>query len=249
MHRLASLFSAILAPAILLAHLACAEPIAVEMIDPDQVLSLLDSRVQRQDNKVIGRMINVFVDNGAPHRAIINLDGFMGVGTHTAVVPWDSLRFDAKTDTVEVVVDLSADQIRTMAKLKASDAAAPRSEPQAPTQTAPPEQELKLIDATLNGADDKALGRVTDLLVDRAGQPRAIVVALGGALDPKGRQVAVSWQAIHFGQSKGGPTLSAAVTRDQAKAAGEYEAGKPVATILPQPPSPLPGDQSAAAPR
>jgi hypothetical protein len=250
MHRLALLFSAILAPAILLAHLACAEPVPVEVIDPDEVLSLLDSRVQRQDDKVIGRIINVFIDNGAPHRAIINLDGFMGVGTHTAIVPWDSLRFDAKADTVTVVVNLTPDQIRTMAKLKMSDAGAPHSEPQpAPAQTAPPERGLKLIDATLNGAEDKALGRVTDLLVDRAGQPRAIVVALGGALDPKGRQVAVSWHAIHFGQSKDGPAVSATVTRDQAKATDEYVAGKPVAAILPQPSSPLPVDQSAATPR
>jgi hypothetical protein len=239
MRRLASLFSAILAPAILLVHLACAESTAVEVIDPDQVLSLLDSRVQRQDDKVIGRMVNVFIDNGAPNRAIINLDGFMGVGGHAAVVPWDSLRFDAKADTVTVVVDLPAGQIRTMAKLKTSDAGAPRSEaPAAPAQ-ATPERGLKMIDATLNGADDKALGRVTDLLIDRTGQPRAIVVALGGTLDPKARQVAVSWHAIHFGQSKGGPTVSAAVTRDQAKAASEYEAGKPVAAILPQPPSRL----------
>ncbi len=90
---------------------------------------------------------------------------------------------------------------------------------------------------------------MADRFVDRSGQPRAIVVALGGALDPKGRQVAVSWHAIHFGQSKDGPTVSSAVTRDQAKAVGEYEAGKPVAAILPQPPSPLPVGQPAATPR
>jgi PRC-barrel domain len=245
---LAFLFAAILPPAILWAHLARGEPTLAEVIAPDQVLSLLDSKVQRQDDKVIGRIGNVFIDNGAPHRAIINLDGFMGVGAHTAIVPWDSLRFDAKADTVTVVVDLSSEQIRTMAKLKPSEVGAPRGEAQAePSQTAPPERGLKLIDATLTGADDKALGRVTDLLVDRAGQPRAIVVALGGTLDPKGRQVAVSWNAIHFGQGKGGPTLDSAVTRDQALAAGEYETGKPVAALLPQPASP--GDQPAAPPR
>jgi hypothetical protein len=264
MHRLALLLSVILAPVILLAHVACAEPTPLELIDPDQVLSLLDSKVQRQDDKVIGRVINVFIDHGVPYRAIIKLDGFMGVGTHTAIVPWDRLRFDPTADTVKVVVDLSPDQIRTMAKLKTSEAAAPHSEAQAaptqtaptqtapaqaaPTEAAPAERGLKLIDATLNGADDKALGRVTDLLVDRAGQPRAIVVALGGALDPKGRQVAVSWRALHFGRSKDGPAAVAAVTRDQAKAASEYEAGKPVAAILPQPASPLPNDQ-AATPR
>ncbi len=219
------------------------------MIEPDQVLSLLDSKVQRQD-KVIGRITNVVIDHGAPNRAIINLDGFMGVGTHTAVVPWDSLRFDARTDTVTVVVDLSPDQIRTMAKLKPSANPVPRADAQAePAQAAAPEPNMKLIDATVNGADDKALGRVTDLLVDRAGQPRAIIVAVGAALDPKGRQVAVSWHAIHFTQSKDGPVLSAPVTRDQAEAAGEYETGKLVNAILPRPPLPSPGDQPAAKPQ
>jgi hypothetical protein len=250
MHRLAFLVFAILAPAILWAPMVRAEPTSVVVIEPDEVMSLLDSKVQRQDDKVIGRIINVVIDHGAPRRAIINLDGFMGVGMHTAIVPWDSLRFDAKTDTVTVVVDLSPDQIRTMAKLKPSASAAPRGEPQAePAQTAAPEPSMKLIDATLNGADDKALGRVTDLLVDRAGQPSVIIVALGGALDPKGRQIAVSWPGIHFTQSKDGPVLSAAVTRDQAEAAGEYETGKPVNAILPRPPSASPGDQPAARPQ
>ena len=248
MHRVGFLVFAILGLTILSGHVACAEPTPVEAIGPDQVLSLLDSKVQRQDDKVIGRIINVFIDNGVPHRAIINLDGFMGVGTHTAVVPWDALRFDAKTDTVTVIVDLSPDQIRTMAKVKPSASAAPQGEPHAePAQTAVPERGLKLIDATLKGADDKDLGRVTDVLVDRAGQPRVIIVALGGVLDPKGRQVALSWQAIHFTQGKDGPVLTAAVTRDQAKAASEYEAGKPVDAILPAPH--LPGDQPAARPQ
>ena len=257
MHRVAFLLFAIIGLTILSGHLACADPAPVEVIGPDQVLSLLDSKVQRQDHKVIGRIINVFIDNGVPHRAVLNLDGFMGVGTHTAVVPWDSLRFDAKTDTVTVIVDLSPDQIRIMAKLKPSATAAPQGELHAePARTAVPEPGLKLIDATLKGADDKDLGRVTDLLVDRAGQPTVIIVALGGLLDPKGRQVAVSWRAVHFTQGKDGPELNAAVTRDQAKVAGEYEAGKPVDAILPgpalpgpafpAPAVPVPGDQPAA---
>jgi PRC-barrel domain protein len=247
MHRLGLVVFTILAPTILLPDLGCAAPPPAEVIDPDQVLSLLDSKVQRQDDKVIGRIINVFIDNAAPRRAIVKLDGFMGVGTHTAVVPWDSLHFDAKADTVSVVADLGPDQIRAMAKLKPSAATIPRAEPQA--EPAPPERGLKLIDATLNGPDDKALGRVTDLLVDRSGQPRAIVVALGGTLDPKGRQIAVSWHAIHFVQSQDGPILTAAITDEQAKAAGAYETGKPLDAILPPPPSPLSGDQPAARPR
>ncbi len=249
MHRLAVLVFTILAPIVLVPDLGCAAASA-EVIDPDQVLSLLDSKVQRPDDKVIGRIINVFIDNAVPNRAIVKLDGFMGVGTHTAVVPWDSLHFDTKADTVGVVADLGRDQIRAMAKVKPSAATIPRADPQAePAPPAQPERGLKLIDATLNGANDKALGRVTDLLVDPAGQPRAVVVALGSTLDPKGRQIAVSWQAIHFTQSPDGPTLTTAVTQEQAKAAAEYETGKPLNAILPppaSPPSPASADQPAA---
>jgi hypothetical protein len=77
------------------------------------------------------------------------------------------------------------------------------------------------------------LGKVTDLLVDQAAQPRAVVVAFGGTLELKGREIAVSWRAIHFTQVNGKPSMTADVTHDQASAASDYKSGKRIDAILP----------------
>jgi len=221
--------------AALLASGTQAAPPLVDEIRPDQVVGFLNSKVQRQDKKVIGRTINVIIENGAPRRAIIDLDGFMGVGHHTAIVPWDALQFDPAGDPAKVMIDLTLEQLRALAKAKPSPALATS----ASAQAEPPEQDqgLKLIDAALKGTDDREFGKITDVLVDRAAQPRAVIAALGEGLDPKFRQIAVSWRAIHFGSVNGKSTVFADVTRDQSTNAGVYESDKPAAAILPQPAS------------
>lgn len=229
--------SAMVAASFVLVATIRAEPPAVDEIDPHEAASFLDSKVSQQDKKVIGRTVNVVIEGGTPQRAIIDLNGFMGVGNHTAVVPWNALRFDPSADGAKVTLDLSQDQIRTMAKVKPSapppTIAPPQTEPQvAATPPAAPEPGLKLIDATLNDTQGKALGTVTDVLVDQAAQPRAVIVDFGGTLELKGREIAVSWRAIHFGQIKGKPSVTADITHDQAKAASDYKSGQRADAIL-----------------
>ena len=76
------------------------------------------------------------------------------------------------------------------------------------------------------------MGRIADVIVDRSGQVRAAIVDFGGFLGVGSRKIAVDWNALHFpppGQSDAKITLE--LTRDQVKAAPEYQEGKPVVVL------------------
>ena len=77
------------------------------------------------------------------------------------------------------------------------------------------------------------MGRIVDVIVDRAGQVRAAIIDFGGFLGVGSRKIAVDWNALHF-VPLGKPDANGVVlelTRDQVKAAPEYKEGKPVVVL------------------
>ena len=66
-----------------------------------------------------------------------------------------------------------------------------------------PAPELTTADATgvlgrmVRDSDGKEIGRIVDVVVDPAAQPRAIVVDVGGFMGVGSRKVAVSWASVH----------------------------------------------------
>ena len=73
------------------------------------------------------------------------------------------------------------------------------------------------------------MGRVIDVVVDRAGQVRAAVIDFGGFLGVGNRKVAIDWGALRFwptGSNYDRITLE--LTRDQVKAAPEYKDGQAI---------------------
>jgi PRC-barrel domain len=84
----------------------------------------------------------------------------------------------------------------------------------------------------VRGAADEDMGRIVDVLVDRAGQVRAAIIDFGGFLGVGSRRIAVDWNALHFPQpGKPGERIALDLTRDQVKAAPEYRDGKPVVIL------------------
>jgi hypothetical protein len=89
---------------------------------------------------------------------------------------------------------------------------------------------------------DEDMGRVIDVVVDRAGQARAAVIDFGGFLGVGNRKVAVDWNALHFAPTGSrDDRITLALTRDQVKDAPEYKDGKPLVVLgaadsLPIPP-------------
>ena len=81
-------------------------------------------------------------------------------------------------------------------------------------------------------AADENMGRIVDVLVDRSGQVRAAIIDFGGFLGVGSRKIAVDWNALHFLPSADPDAkITLELTRDQVKAAPEYQEGKPVVVL------------------
>jgi hypothetical protein len=84
----------------------------------------------------------------------------------------------------------------------------------------------------VRSAAGENMGRIVDVLVDRTGQARAVVIDFGGFLGVGSRKIAVDWNALSFPKPGGKPgPVTLEFTRDQLKAGPEYQDGKPVVVL------------------
>ena len=112
------------------------------------------------------------------------------------------------------------------------------SAPRNATDVPPPvvafkSQELAgIMGKEVRSATGENMGRIVDVVVDRAGQVRAAVIDFGGFLGVGSRKIAVDWSALSFpppGDKAGRVTLE--FTRDQVRAAPGYQPGKAVIVL------------------
>ena len=61
-----------------------------------------------------------------------------------------------------------------------------------------PGQVFGIVGSHVQDADGAAAGRLWDVLIDRNGNPRAVVIDYGGALCVGRRKVAIAWAAVRF---------------------------------------------------
>ena len=95
------------------------------------------------------------------------------------------------------------------------------------------------------------LGRIVDVIVDKAGQIRAAVIDFGGFLGVGSRKIAVDWHAIHMTPDGKLDHLVIALPQDQLRSAPAYKEGEPVVVIAaPAEPAkaPAPAQPAAIAP-
>ena len=79
---------------------------------------------------------------------------------------------------------------------------------------------------------DENMGRIVDVIVDRAGQVRAAIIDFGGFLGVGSRKIAVDWNALRFHpDSAKRDIITLELTRDQVKAAPEYKDKQPVVVL------------------
>jgi hypothetical protein len=83
----------------------------------------------------------------------------------------------------------------------------------------------------VRSAADENMGRIIDVIVDRAGNVRAAVIDFGGFLGVGSRKIAVDWSALHFTAVDGKDRITAGFTKDQVKAAPEYQDGKSIIVL------------------
>ena len=79
---------------------------------------------------------------------------------------------------------------------------------------------------------DEDMGRIVDVIVDRAGLVRAAVIDFGGFLGVGSRKIVVDWNALRFwriGNKNDSITLE--LTKDQVMAAPEYKEDTPIVVL------------------
>ena len=125
----------------------------------------------------------------------------------------------------------------------------------APAPAPPAAQEViysgeatSILGRVVSGPEDKPVGRIIDVLVDDAGQPRAAVIDVGGFMGIGNRHVAVAWRALRFAANAKGPgDISIDMTAAQIAGTPEFEhVGKPV-TVAAPPPAPGEGGETGGA--
>ncbi|AIO40633.1 PRC-barrel domain-containing protein [Burkholderia sp. AU19243] len=214
--------------------------IATRPVERSQIHALLDSEVARRNGKVIGRAVDMVVDaGGKPREMIVNLQGFMGVGDRKVSFPWNVFRFTPGGKQEPIVLDVPSGEL--------PPAARPKAVPLSGSAAASPTTRLPMLDSDIERPNGTKIGRVVDVLIDRAAQPQAVVLDLGGLVNTDRRSIAASWGALRF------------VTRDKAlhpqldlndaqiKAAPPYAADKPIVVVSPPVSAAAPASSASAA--
>jgi len=148
--------------------------------------------------------------------------------------------------TMIFFVSLSA-----VASWAADDTVVPRAGPNAaPPNTAPaaaapkdgvPPPSVTIIGAAdahgvlgrdVRSAADEDMGRIVDVVVDRAGQVRAAVIDFGGFLGVGSRKIVVDWNALRFWRiGNKSDSISLELTKEQVRAAPEYKEDAPIVVL------------------
>lgn len=121
------------------------------------------------------------------------------------------------------------------APAQAPDAAKPAAKEAAPPPSITvigPADAHGVLGRDVRSTSGQNMGRIVDVIVDRAGAVRAAVIDFGGFLGVGSRKIVVDWSALHFGGVKGkSDSITLDLTQDQVKAAPEYKEGAPVVVL------------------
>ena len=87
----------------------------------------------------------------------------------------------------------------------------------------------KLIGADVTNAKREQVGSIDELLIDKSGQVRGLVVSVGGFLGVGDRKVVLSWDDLAISRHDDQVVAVASATKDQLKAMPEYKTPKQAA--------------------
>jgi hypothetical protein len=114
-----------------------------------------------------------------------------------------------------------------------SDRPSPQGPGGEPTITVFDHHEVQgILGREVRSTTDENMGRIVDVIVDRAGQVRAAIIDFGGFLGVGSRKIAVAWNALHFPSNDKKPErVALELTRDQVRAAPEYKEDRSVVVL------------------
>lgn len=212
--------------------------VATRPLDRTQIHALLDSEVARRNGKVIGRAVDMVTDaSGKPREMIVNLQGFMGVGDRKVIFPWNVFRFTPGGKQGPIVLDVPSGDL--------PPAARPKAVPLSGSAAASPATRLPMLDSDVERPNGTKIGRIVDVLIDRASQPQAVVLDLGGLVNTDRRSIAASWGALRFVMRDKALRPQLDLNDAQIKASPPYAADKPIVAVFP-PVAPAPASSASA---
>jgi sporulation protein YlmC with PRC-barrel domain len=85
-----------------------------------------------------------------------------------------------------------------------------------------------LLGKPVRSAKGEDLGRVVDVIVDRAGMVQAAIIDFGGFLGVGTRKIAVDWHVLQFPDDGPLDKLIANLPREQLRKAPVYKDGEPI---------------------
>jgi hypothetical protein len=95
-----------------------------------------------------------------------------------------------------------------------------------------PKEAHGVLGRDVRGPNDEDMGRIVDVIVDRAGVVRAAVIDFGGFLGVGSRKIVVDWSALHFGQvANKGDRITLELSKEQVNAAPEYKEDTPIVVL------------------
>ena len=103
-----------------------------------------------------------------------------------------------------------------------------RVSPGTPATVMDDRQVSAILGKNVRSKDGEDMGRIVDVIVNRAGQLRAAVINFGGFLGVGSRKIAVDWGALRFGSSTQPDLVSLDLTKEQVRVAPEYKPGVPI---------------------
>lgn len=101
----------------------------------------------------------------------------------------------------------------------------------APTTVLTKDKAQAILGRPVTNTNGENMGRIVDIIVDKAGTTRAAIIDFGGFLGVGSRQIAVDWNALRFTPAGRTEHITLDLTRDQLKSAPQYQKGKPVVIL------------------
>jgi PRC-barrel domain len=137
----------------------------------------------------------------------------------------------------------------------AAETAKPPPPPAHPqVQQMPPNRLVAVLGQSVVGPDGKVIGRLVDVLVDAAGEPKAGVIDFGGFMGVGSRVIAVRWDTLRFHPGAAHHRVEITLLPTEISAAPQFKGTqRPAPVVVAHPaktpaPSPSPPTSSAKPP-
>jgi sporulation protein YlmC with PRC-barrel domain len=216
-------------------------PSATQRTSEADTARLIGRTVRNAAEESIGEVTSVVIGrDGSVSSVIVGVGGFLGVGQREVAIRWQDLQIRDNGATVHT--NVTREQLAALPAYQY----APNQRPgviafpttvTAPAATAPPATAAPvaaaaaatggmsandLIGSSVRSPANESIGRVYDVLLDRVGAARSIVVSSGGMLGIGDRRVEVPYSEVRFVREGTSLTVVSRLTAAQIAQVAEY---------------------------